>query len=119
VNVGGSSKVPGLGDVPVVNTLFNSRDHTSRQDAALVLVTPRIPGMISTGTAEFRGESLERLLKLWQDFVEPTSGLDATVGAIARKARYFRPLTGDLQAPSARDPRLLAALVDDTLRRLR
>lgn len=119
VNVGASSKVPVLGDVPVVNTLFNSRDRTSRQDAALVLVTPRRPGSIASGGAQFRGDSLDRLLKLWQSFVEPTANFDAIVTTIERKTKYFRPLAGDLRAPAVRDPRVLAAVVDDTVARLR
>jgi Tfp pilus assembly protein PilF len=119
VNIGASSKVPVLGDVPVVNTLFNARDRTSRQDAALVLVTPRLPGSIASGAPQFRGDALQRLLQLWQSFVEPTAGLESIVGVIEKKTKYFRPLAGDLRAPGVRDPQLRAALVDDTVARLR
>ena len=119
VSVGESSKVPGLGDVPIVNTFFRSKDHTSRQDAALILVTPRLPGSFETGTREFRGETLEHLLKLWNDFVEPTSGLDATLRVIDSSSRWMRGLKGDVRAPSANDSHLVAAMLDDTLRRLR
>ena len=119
VSVGESSKVPGLGDVPVVKTFFNSRDHTTRQDAALILVTPRLPGSIDTGTRELRGETLEHLLKLWDSFVEPTSGLDATLRVLDSKTRYMRGLKGDVHTPKANDPKLVDSMIDDTLRRLR
>lgn len=119
VSVGESSKVPGLGDVPIVKTFFKSRDHTSRQDAALILVTPRLPGSIDTGTRELRGETLEHLLKLWDSFVDPVSGLDATLRVIDGKTRWMRGLKGDVHTPPASDPHLVASMLDDTLRRLR
>jgi len=119
VNVGGSSKTPGLGDVPLIDLAFNARTRITRQDAALVLVTPRIPGMLDTGTGEFRGDTLQRLLGLWKSFVEPTGGMDATIRTIEAKTRYFRPLVGDLRLPGVRDPQLLAATIADTAARLR
>jgi type II secretory pathway component GspD/PulD (secretin) len=118
VSVGESSKVPGLGDVPIVNTFFKSRDHTSRQDAALILVTPRLPGSIDTGTRELRGETLERLLDLWKTVVDPTSNLDATLRVLERKTRSLRGLKGDVRMPPANDPHVVASMLDDTLRRL-
>ncbi|MGE0622905.1 MAG: type II secretion system protein GspD [Pseudomonadales bacterium] len=119
VNVGGSSKVPGLGDVPVVDTVFNARNRTTRQDAALMLVTPRRAGTIETASATFRGETLTRLLAFWNDFVEPTSDLDAILKTIGSKTKYFRPLAGDLRIPDSTDPRVLVPTLDDVAARLR
>jgi Tfp pilus assembly protein PilF len=119
VNMGGSSKTPGLGDVPGVNLAFNSRNIMVHQDAALVLVTPRIPGTIDTGTREFGGETLRHVLDLWTTFVLPTGGLDATITTIQAKKKYFRPLVGDVRLTSPRDPQLLAATIADTTARLR
>jgi len=36
------SKVPGLGDVPLLGKLFRSRSISKSQDELLVMVTPRI-----------------------------------------------------------------------------
>jgi hypothetical protein len=119
VNMGGSSKTPGLGDVPGVNLAFNSRNIMVHQDAALVLVTPRIPGTIDTGTREFGGETLRHVLDLWTTFVLPTGGFDATITTIQAKKKYFRPLVGDVRLTSPRDPQLLAATIADTTARLR
>ena len=119
VNVGGNSKVPGLGDVPGVDTLFNARNHTSRHDAALVLVTPRIPGVIATGSAQFRGVTLKRVLNLWNQLVVPSGDLDATLHILELKAKYFTPLAGDMKLPDARQGSMLAEVVTDTLARLR
>ena len=119
VNIGGGSKTPGLGDVPGVDALFNARNRTSRHDAALVLVTPRIPGAIETGPAQFRGETLKRVLDLWNDFIVPTAGLDSTLQIMEKKSKYFRPLAGDLKVPDVGNGPLLARAVGDTLARLR
>ena len=71
VDLGDSSRVPLLGDIPVVDLLFNARTNTHRKDAALVLVTPRLPGTIETDTREFRTETLMRLLSFWKDLIDP------------------------------------------------
>lgn len=118
VNIGGSSKTPVLGDIPIVNTAFNDRIRTRRQDAALVLVTPRIVGTIETGPAQFRGATLQRLLELWKTFVEPTSGLDAILSTLQAKARYFKPLVGDVRLPDVTDSKILAATLSATNARL-
>ena len=119
VDVGGSSKVPGLGDVPVVDLAFNNRAHTTRQDAALVLVTPRIAGTLNTDSREFRSESLDRALQLWNTFVEPTSDLDAITTTLRGKWRPYHPLLGDLRLPKASDAATLGATLADTVSRLR
>ncbi len=118
VNIGGSSKTPMLGDVPIINTAFNDRTRTRRQDAALVLVTPRIVGTIQTGRAHFRGATLRRLLELWKNFIEPTSGLDAVLSTLEAKAPYFKPLVGDVRLPDATDSKILAATLSATNARL-
>jgi type II secretory pathway component GspD/PulD (secretin) len=119
VNIGASSKVPGLGDIPVVDLAFNNRVQTTRQDAALVLVTPRLAGTINTTTREFRGETLSRVLDLWNTLVEPTGGLDAVIGTLRAKGRPYHPLLGDVRLPNAADQTILGPTLTDTVARLR
>ncbi|MGH8137670.1 MAG: hypothetical protein ACREVV_05675 [Steroidobacteraceae bacterium] len=118
VNVGSGSKTPGLGDVPLINSLFRSRTATERRDAALILVTPRIPGKIDTDTRVFRPETLQRLLDLWNKFIEPVGGIDNSARILGSKSKYFQPQAGDLRLPDLRDPKLLARVVGDTMARL-
>ncbi len=118
VNIGGSSKTPVLGDVPVIDVAFNARTATKRQDAALVLVTPRVVGTIDTGAPQFRGATLQRLLGLWNSLIEPTAGLDAILKTFQKKSRYFTPLIGDVRLPDANDPKILAATLAATNARL-
>jgi hypothetical protein len=118
VNVGSSSKVPVLGDVPILDSLTNSRIHTVNQDAALVLVTPKATGSIEAAPAEFRGDQLRQLLELWDRIIEPRAGLDAIIGTLQYKMQHFRPLAGDVPLPSPAQQPVLAALLDDTLRRM-
>ena len=112
--------MPGLGDIPVVDLAFNNRVHTTRQDAALVLVTPRIAGTINTGTREFRGETLSRVLDLWNTLVEPTGGLDAVLGTLQceRPALITRcSAMCACQVPG--DQTILGPTLTDTVARLR
>ncbi len=120
VNVGWTSKVPVLGDIPVANALFNERSKTQSRDAAIVLVTPRLAGTIDTGTREFRAETLNRLLALWKDLIDPLANMDALTGKIRGKiSRHFRPQPGDLFLPAGSDKMTAQPAISETLGRLR
>lgn len=119
VNVGWTSKVPVLGDLPIGNVLFNEREKTQSRDAAIVLVTPRLAGMIDTGTREFRTETLTNLLALWKELVDPLADMDALANKVRRKVfRHFGPQLGDLRLPAASDPGLVRQAIGDTLSRV-
>lgn len=120
VNVGWTSKVPVLGDIPIANTLFNERSTTQSRDAAIVLVTPRFAGSIDTGAREFRAETLTKLLSVWNEVVDPLTNMDALTAAIrGRVSRHFRPQSGDLDLPSASDAGTARIAISETLKRLR
>ena len=119
VNVGWTSKVPVLGDIPVGNVLFNERQRTHSRDAAIVLVTPRLAGTIDTGTREFRSETLTRLLSVWKEFVDPLANMDAVTGKVRDKlSRYFKPQRGDLNLPTAADTPTTRQAIGETLGRV-
>ncbi|MBK9238329.1 MAG: hypothetical protein IPO19_21140 [Rhodoferax sp.] len=118
VNVGWTSKVPVLGDLPVGNVLFNERQKTQSRDAAIVLVTPRLAGTIDTDTREFRAETLSRLLSVWRDTVDPLANMDALTSKIRRKlSRHFGPQQGDLQLRLAREAQTARQAISETLAR--
>lgn len=118
VNIGGSSRVPILGEIPGLDVLFDARARTRRWDTALVLVTPRLPGAIETGSREFRSETLTRLLALWQDLIEPVSNMDAVINKFGSKMTYFRPQASDLKLSPAPDTKTVKLAVDETVARL-
>jgi Tfp pilus assembly protein PilF len=116
VHVGGSSKTPGLGDVPGVDIFFNARTQTERRDAALVLVTPRLPGFIGTDSRLFRDGSLLKLLSLWNDVIDPASSMDAIVGKLGGKLKtYFKAKAGDLRLPSVANSETIRLVVNETM----
>ncbi|GMV45948.1 MAG: hypothetical protein AMXMBFR66_13460 [Pseudomonadota bacterium] len=119
VNVGWTSKVPVLGDIPVANVLFNERSRSQSRDAAIVLVTPRLAGTIETDTRAFRGETLARLLSLWNELVDPLTDMDAVNDKLRRKiTRYFLPQPGDLRLPAPSDAAVAGQAINETLRRM-
>ncbi len=120
VNVGWTSKVPGIGDLPVVNLLFNERSKSQSRDAAIVLVTPRLAGTLDTGVGEFRAATLNRLLSVWKELVDPLANLDAVTDRLRTKIfDSFGPQPGDLSLPAASDPKVARQAIGETLGRLR
>ena len=122
VDVRGSSKTPVVGDVPGVNTFFNARSSTERRDVALVLLTPRLAGSVETDTREFRGETLNRLLSLWKNVIDPLSDMDSIIGLAGSKdkrSKLFEPKTGDLRMPPVSQRETMRAVIKDTIAQLR
>lgn len=121
VDLGASSKTPVLGDTPIVSTLFNARTHTERRDVALVLVTPRLVGAVETDTREFRGDTLNRLLSLWRDVIDPASSMDEIIGAMRAAHAPWKlnqPRAADLRLPPVTDPGTIRAVVKETVAQL-
>ncbi len=122
VEVGGASKTPILGDIPILNWFFKARMKAERRDVALVLLTPTLPGAIETGTGEFGDETLKRLLHLWRDGVGPASDMDAIIDTLndgRRGRKLHRGNVGDLRVPSTQDQAIVRTVVQETLERLR
>lgn len=102
----------------MLDTVSKARTRPDRQDVALVLLTPRLVGSIETETREFRGQTLKRVLTLWNELVDPTSNLDVIVeGAdrMSRTMRRYAPRVGDLRPPAASDAGTLREAVRETV----
>ncbi len=121
VEVSATSKTPVLGDIPIVDTFFNARTQTERQDVALVLVTPRLAGTIETNSREFRGETLQNLLSLWHDLVDPRANTNEIIKTLKnhwRPSRFFGAKPGDLHVPSVSDGSTRETIVQETMAQL-
>jgi Flp pilus assembly secretin CpaC len=119
VDFGQGSKVPGVGDVPGFNLIFNDRTRTNKKDAAIVLVTPYLPGAIETGPVAFRSEALERVRALWHQTIDPDSRMESIIDTITGQfAMSFHPESGDLEAPAMSDPDTVQLIINDTVARL-
>lgn len=92
-----SSRVPGLGDVPVIGSAFNQRSTTERQDAVLILLTPSRPVTFDS-KPWMRPDGVERLVQLWDKVVDPTTN-GAHAAERLSHARIFRRMQpGDIPA---------------------
>ncbi len=98
VNDKSFSKVPGVGDVPVANWFTRRSSDIRRQESLIILVTPTLPLNISTpDTPESRERSVEQLLALWNQRVEPTSDIPEIIRRL-KQSRWLRaPESGDLR----------------------
>jgi len=81
------SKTPLIGDLPIVGSAFNERSKQSRRDAAIMLVTPSLPGSLP-GRAQIRSESVDKLVKLWTRVIDPATNA-TDIGARLSRIRLF------------------------------
>ena len=101
VNDGNETGVPVLGDVPGVNLFFNRKTDQRRQRSVIILVTPSTP--LGMQTPSTRGESVRRLMQLWDTLIEPEHGLDALATRIQKRKFFSRASVGDVQARDLHD----------------
>jgi len=92
------SKIPGVGDIPVIRNLARRDADLTRQESLLILVTPKLPLSLSTPeTAEQRQHTTQQLLSLWQERVDPRADVPAIIERLKRSRWLRQPEAGDLR----------------------
>lgn len=105
------SKVPGLGDVPGPNLLFNQSNQRNRQRSVLILVTPSQPLGFARGTGA-RAAAVEKLIELWDQVIEPGTGAGATAELLRRRFPARKVTPADVAFPDLRDSAVRQALLE-------
>jgi tetratricopeptide (TPR) repeat protein len=88
------SRVPVLGKAPLVGSLFNERQKTSRRDSVLILVTPSLTTSLP-GRAWNRPAAVARLADLWTRIVDPSTGGADVAQRLGRARLFSRMAPGD------------------------
>lgn len=88
------TKTPGLGDLPLLGVAFNERSRLERRDAALVLLTPS-PVTRMPSQPWLRSASVEKLIRLWSDVIDPASNATDVVTRLSRSYLFKRAHAGD------------------------
>lgn len=116
VNDKSFSKVPGVGDVPVANWFTKRSTDLRRQESLIILVTPTLPLKVSTpDTPESREQSVNQLLALWNQRIEPTSDIPEIIRRL-RQSRWLRaPESGDLKTRLPQSAQWRREAIDESL----
>jgi len=110
------SKVPGAGDVPVVNWFTRRSQDSTRQESLLILVTPKLPLSISTpDTPERRQRTTQALLQAWQQRIDPRSDVPAILQRLQRMRWLRAPEPGDLSLRLPQSDQLQREAVEESL----
>lgn len=107
------SKVPGAGDVPVLDWVTSHSVDIRRQESLLILVTPSLPVRIEAAGAA-REREAQRLLELWQQRVDPQSNLEAVIRRLRQSPWLRKPQRGDLPL-QVDNPEQLKLAIEETL----
>jgi type II secretory pathway component GspD/PulD (secretin) len=102
-----NTKVPLLGDIPVINFFFKSKDMRKEQTSLVFVVTPRSYDPTSGCATNRAGEMVQQGTELepnWADPANPGPGHEPNLrrsirGARPQQAPYY-PLPGESTAPS-------------------
>jgi len=85
-------KIPGLGDIPLLGKLFQSRTLNKSRSELLVLVTPEIVRPIPAGEARPELKQPEKMLPGAPDRAPQTPGIDVTGPVPARPGMPAIPI---------------------------
>jgi pilus assembly protein CpaC len=80
------SKVPFLGDLPVLGPFFKSMSHNTSERELLIVVTPHLVRPIARGAAlpATPGEAREQSGRVWQDYLLGPHATDTSVPGFSR-----------------------------------
>lgn len=109
------SKVPLLGDVPLISSLTSERNTLDREETLLVLLTPQRPAGFATAPAP-RAESLQRLMRLWQRDIDPNSSFDDVLRRLERLPTFKKAQKSDFHTALPGERELFQQALDQTLR---
>lgn len=88
------SKTPLVGDLPIIGSAFNERSKQSRRDAAIVLVTPSLPGSLP-GRGQMRAAATDKLARLWTRIIDPATNATDIGTRLGRIRLFTRAKPGD------------------------
>ncbi len=88
------SETPLLGDLPLVGSAFNSRSKNARRDAALMLITPSLPGRLP-GRPINSVDATGKLARLWTEVVDPGSNGTDIAARLSRTRMFTRTQPSD------------------------
>lgn len=108
------SKTPGVGDVPGLSLLFNSRKSMQRTESLLVLVTPMRPTSFASADRE-PIESVQRLRDAWGRWIDPQSSVFAIMSRLEGQTFFSEPKSGDLRWRSVITPKMLDEAVSENV----
>ncbi|WP_211242891.1 hypothetical protein [Sinimarinibacterium sp. CAU 1509] len=110
------SKVPVVGDVPVANWLTSHSVDSQRQESLLILVTPSLPLSYDTPDSPGRrSKTVESLLELWHQRVDPNSDVNAIIKRLERSHWLRTPKRGDLKLRVGNEPADQREAIEESL----
>ncbi|MCP5182036.1 MAG: hypothetical protein H6993_13445 [Pseudomonadales bacterium] len=109
------SKVPVLGDVPILNLLLNRNDTLQREESLLILVTPQRPLTFDSEVSLSRAATVERLLRFWQASADPRSSIDAVLKRLGRSRLFPVAERADVPVRLPHERELAQRALDETM----
>lgn len=113
------SKVPVLGDIPLLNTFTRRRDTLEREESLLILVTPQRPLSAALPLTTSRPPTIQRLLRWWQATADPNSNLDHVIERLERSRLFRGAERADLATRLPHEAELAQRALDDMAALLR
>lgn len=92
------SKVPGVGDVPILSAITKETNTQEREESLLILVTPQRPNLVNLGNTGMRNAEVLRLMRYWEQLASPTSSFDDILRRLEQMPLYRQAQKADLSA---------------------
>jgi len=111
-----NSKVPLLGDVPILSALTREKNVAEREESLLILVTPQRPSVANLNIQALRSDETKRLIRFWENMANPTSNVDDIINRLEKMPIFREAQKADISYKLPEEKQIVHRALESTYR---
>ncbi|MBW2941739.1 hypothetical protein [Zhongshania aquimaris] len=111
-----NSKVPLLGDVPILSTFTKEKNVAEREESILILVTPQRPSVANLNIQALRSDETKRLIRFWESMADPTSNVGDIIKRLEKMPIFREAQKADISYKLPEEKHIVKRALDSTYR---
>ena len=111
-----NSKVPLLGDVPILSALTREKNVAEREESLLILVTPQRPSVANLNIQALRSDETKRLIRFWENMANPTSNVDDIIHRLEKMPIFREAQKADISYKLPEEKQIVHRALESTYR---
>lgn len=111
-----NSKVPLLGDVPILSAFTKEKNVAEREESILILVTPQRPSVANLNTQTLRSDETKRLIRFWESMADPASNVGDIIKRLERMPIFREAQKADISYKLPEEKQIVQRALNSTYR---
>ncbi|MDF1693521.1 MAG: hypothetical protein P1U47_14165 [Zhongshania sp.] len=111
-----NSKVPLLGDIPILSAFTKEKNVAEREESILILVTPQRPSVANLGVQGLRSAETQRLIHFWAKMANPKSSVDDIINRLEKMPLFREAQKADISYKLPEEKKIVRRALESTYR---